>query len=46
MNRRLNPTGHACHSVLALSGIYNWFTGGFDTADLKDAKALLDDLNK
>jgi len=23
--------------------IYNWFTEGFDTADLKDAKALLDD---
>ena len=27
-----------------LSEIYNWFTEGFDTADLKDAKALLDDL--
>ena len=24
--------------------IYNWFTEGFDTADLKDAKALLDQL--
>jgi predicted ATPase len=24
--------------------IYGWFTEGFDTADLKDAKALLDDL--
>ena len=24
-----------------LSDIYNWFTEGFDTADLKDAKALL-----
>lgn len=23
---------------------YNWFTEGFDTADLKDAKALLDEL--
>ena len=28
-----------------LANIYNWFTEGFDTADLKDAKALLDDLN-
>jgi predicted ATPase len=28
-----------------LSEIYNWFTEGFDTADLKDAKALLDELN-
>ena len=25
--------------------IYNWFTKGFDTADLKDAKALLDELS-
>jgi hypothetical protein len=24
--------------------IYNWFTEGFDTADLTDAKALLDEL--
>jgi predicted ATPase len=30
------------HDLLAL--IYNWFTEGFDTADLKDAKALLDAL--
>jgi class 3 adenylate cyclase len=28
-----------------LADIYNWFTEGFDTADLKDAKALLDQLN-
>ena len=27
-----------------LAEIYGWFTEGFDTADLKDAKALLDDL--
>ena len=27
-----------------LANIYNWFTEGFDTADLKDAKALLDEL--
>jgi len=27
-----------------LAEIYNWFTEGFDTADLKEAKALLDDL--
>jgi predicted ATPase len=24
--------------------VYSWFTEGFDTADLKEAKALLDDL--
>jgi hypothetical protein len=28
-----------------LTDIYNWFTEGFDTADLRDAKALLDDLS-
>jgi hypothetical protein len=27
-----------------LTEIYNWFTEGFDTADLKEAKALLDEL--
>jgi tetratricopeptide (TPR) repeat protein len=27
-----------------LAEIYSWFTEGFDTADLKDAKALLDEL--
>jgi predicted ATPase len=27
-----------------LAEIYGWFTEGFDTADLKDAKALLDQL--
>jgi len=31
------------HAMLA--EIYNWFTEGFDTADLKDAKALLDELS-
>ena len=28
-----------------LAEIYNWFTEGFETADLKDAKALLDQLS-
>ena len=27
-----------------LAPIYGWFTEGFDTLDLKDAKALLDQL--
>jgi hypothetical protein len=27
-----------------LADICNWFTEGFDTADLKDAKALLQEL--
>jgi predicted ATPase len=29
-----------------LTPVYNWFTEGFDTADLKDAKALLDALSE
>jgi predicted ATPase len=31
----------ACE-ILAL--VYGWFTEGFDTRDLKEAKALLDEL--
>jgi predicted ATPase len=27
-----------------LAPVYGWFTEGFDTADLKDAKALLEEL--
>lgn len=27
-----------------LAEIYGWFAEGFDTADLKEAKALLEDL--
>ena len=28
-----------------LAEIYSWFTEGFDTADLRDAKTLLDELS-
>ena len=28
-----------------LAPVYGWFTEGFDTRDLKDAKALLDELS-
>jgi hypothetical protein len=27
-----------------LAPIYNWFTEGFDTGDLREAKALLEEL--
>ena len=33
---------HEAHEVL--SAIYGWFTEGFDTKDLQEAKALLDEL--
>jgi predicted ATPase len=29
-----------------LAPVYGWFTEGFDTRDLKEAKALLDNLAK
>ena len=32
------------HTILA--GIYNWFTEGFELPDLKEAKALLDELHR
>jgi predicted ATPase len=31
------------HNLLA--PVYGWFTEGFNTADLKDAKALLDEVH-
>jgi hypothetical protein len=30
---------------LHLAEIYNWFTEGFDTGDLQEAKALLEELS-
>jgi predicted ATPase len=34
------------HEARVLLGdLYNWFTEGFDTADLKDAKALMEELS-
>jgi len=29
-----------------LAPVYGWFTEGFDTRDLKEAKALLEELQK
>jgi predicted ATPase len=36
--------GKSAEARELLAPIYSWFTEGFDTADLKDAKALLDEL--
>jgi adenylate cyclase len=38
--------GSVAEARTMLADIYNWFTEGSDTADLKDAKALLDELNE
>jgi predicted ATPase len=42
--RLLDKQGRRDQARAMLAEIYNWFTEGFDTADLKDAKALLDEL--
>ena len=42
--RLLASQGRRDQARTILADIYNWFTEGFDTADLKEAKALLDDL--
>jgi predicted ATPase len=43
--RLLAKQGHRDEARPMLAEIYNWFTEGFDTADLKDAKALLEELS-
>jgi predicted ATPase len=43
--RLLERQGRRDEARAMLADIYGWFTEGFDTADLKDAKALLDELN-
>jgi tetratricopeptide (TPR) repeat protein len=42
--RLLDSTGRRDEARTMLADIYNWFTEGFDTADLIDAKALLEAL--
>jgi hypothetical protein len=44
LGRLLASQGRRDEARTMLADIYNWFTEGFDTADLKDAKALLDEL--
>jgi hypothetical protein len=42
--RLLAQQGHRDDARTMLAEIYNWFTEGFDTVDLKEAKALLEEL--
>jgi len=37
--------GKRAEALLLLAEIYHWFTEGFDTTDLQEAKALLDELS-
>jgi predicted ATPase len=43
--RLLRDTNRGDEARAMLTEIFNWFTEGFDTADLKDARALLDELS-
>jgi predicted ATPase len=43
--RLLRNSGRRDEARAMLAHIYGWFTEGFDTADLRDAKALLDGLS-
>jgi hypothetical protein len=36
--------GKCADAYEVLAPIYSWFTEGFDTADLREAKALLEEL--
>jgi len=42
--RLLAKQGRPAEARAMLAEIYGWFTEGFDTADLKDAKSLLEEL--
>ena len=44
LSRLWQQQGRKREAHQMLSEIYTWFTEGFDTRDLQEAKALLDDL--
>jgi len=44
MARLWRDQGKRDEALELLAAVYVWFTEGFDTRDLKDAKALLDEL--
>jgi predicted ATPase len=46
LSRLWQRQGKQQESRELLAPIYYWFTEGFDTADLKDAKTLLEELGK
>ena len=44
LSRLWQQQGKRAEASSLLAPIYGWFTEGFDTADLQEAKALLDEL--
>ena len=45
LSRLWQRQGKTAEARQLLGDIYGWFTEGFDTADLKAAKALLEELS-
>ena len=45
MARLWQPQGKTEEARKLLAEIYGWFTEGFDTPDLKDARTLLEELD-
>jgi predicted ATPase len=43
--RRRRDQGKVSEARELLAPVYGWFTEGFDTRDLKEAKALLEQLS-
>jgi predicted ATPase len=46
LSRLWQQQGKAAEAHALLAPVYGWFSEGFDTADLKDAKALLEVLGE
>ena len=44
LSRLWQQQGKRAEAYTLLAPIYGWFTEGFDTADLQEAKALLEEL--
>jgi len=44
LSRLWQQQGKRAEAHQLLAPVYGWFTKGFDTADLRDAKVLLDEL--
>ncbi len=45
LSRLWQKQGNTEEARQMLAEIYGWFTEGFDTADLKEAKTLLEELS-
>ena len=46
LSRLWQRQGKRAEARLLLAEIYGWFTEGFDTADLQEARALLEELGE